>query len=394
MTDLHFAAGDLVFAEGSPSTFVLRIAAGEAEVFTTLEGKEVPLGRVKPGDYVGEMGVIQGVPRSASIRAVTALTTERFGREDFLQRISADSGMALQLLNRLSERVKVLDKAYARATLGVEEVVEPDTEPSTAMPPADARTVLRAGNELMAAALPMGEVILDPLPFTVGRMPAPGEAAAATTVDLMLDDTRPFRLSRAHFRIGRGPGGVRVMDLGSILGTLVNGQPLGRHFGADAAPLEAGGERDSRRRRRLPLPLPRDPRGGIKPGEDHVQRDEFHSLSDLSHGIQRELAPGVTTSIFPGDQAMLSVVRIEPNGKGSLHSHPEEQWGLLLEGSGVRVQGDEEIPVAKGSFWRTPGEVPHTFHAGPDGATILDIFSPPRDEYRKAGSGFGAGSEV
>lgn len=122
-----------------------------------------------------------------------------------------------------------------------------------------------------------------------------------------------------------------------------------------------------------------------------MQRDEFHSLSDLSKGIRRELAPGVTTSIFPGDQAMLSVVRIEPNGSGNVHHHPEEQWGVLLEGSGVRVQGDEEIAVAKGSFWRTPGGVPHTFHAGPEGATILDIFSPPREEYRKAGgSGFGS----
>jgi hypothetical protein len=33
--------------------------------------------------------------------------------------------------------------------------------------------------------------------------------------------------------------------------------------------------------------------------------------------------------------------------------------------------------------------VPHTMRAGPDGARVLDIFSPPRPEYKKAGSGFG-----
>ena len=33
---------------------------------------------------------------------------------------------------------------------------------------------------------------------------------------------------------------------------------------------------------------------------------------------------------------MLSLVTIEPNAQGSLHSHPEEQWGVLLEGEGVR----------------------------------------------------------
>ena len=94
-------------------------------------------------------------------------------------------------------------------------------------------------------------------------------------------------------------------------------------------------------------------------------------------------------SIYPGDQAMFSVVTIEPNGEGVLHDHPHEQWGLCLEGSGVRVQGDDDVPFAKGDFWRTPGGVPHTMRAGADGCRILDVFAPPRDEYRTAGSGFG-----
>ena len=55
----------------------------------------------------------------------------------------------------------------------------------------------------------------------------------------------------------------------------------------------------------------------------------------------------------------------------------------------MRVQGDEEITVKKGDFWRTPGNVPHTMRAGPEGARVLDIFSPPRPEYKKPGSGFG-----
>lgn len=118
------------------------------------------------------------------------------------------------------------------------------------------------------------------------------------------------------------------------------------------------------------------------------QRDEFHNLNDTAQGLFRELAPGVTTRIFPGEHAMLSVVTIAPNGEGTLHSHPEEQWGVLLEGSAVRIQGGEEIAVGKGDFWRTPGGVPHTMRAGPEGCTVLDIFAPPREAYRKAGSGF------
>jgi hypothetical protein len=46
--------------------------------------------------------------------------------------------------------------------------------------------------------------------------------------------------------------------------------------------------------------------------------------------------------------------------------------GVLLEGSAVRVQDGEEIPVKKGDFWRTPGNVPHTMRAGPEGVRVLD----------------------
>jgi quercetin dioxygenase-like cupin family protein len=120
------------------------------------------------------------------------------------------------------------------------------------------------------------------------------------------------------------------------------------------------------------------------------QTEEFHSVDDPSDGLFRELAPGLTTRIFAGEQAMLSVVTLAPNSEGVMHHHPEEQWGLLLEGTAIRYQGGEEIQVKKGDFWRTPGNVPHTMRAGPQGARVLDIFSPPRAEYKKAGSGFGS----
>lgn len=116
---------------------------------------------------------------------------------------------------------------------------------------------------------------------------------------------------------------------------------------------------------------------------------EFHNIDNASDAIVRQLADGLSANIYPGDQAMISIVTAAPGSEGKVHHHPEEQWGMCLEGSGIRVQGDAEIPFKKGDFWRTPGGVPHTMRAGPEGCRILDIFAPPRDEYRKAGSGFG-----
>lgn len=116
---------------------------------------------------------------------------------------------------------------------------------------------------------------------------------------------------------------------------------------------------------------------------------EFHSLDDLSQGIERRLADGLVTHIYPGEHAMLSIVDIQPNAAGPIHSHPQEQWGVMLSGSGVRTQGGEKILVKGGDFWRTPPKVEHGFMAGSDGARILDFFSPPRNEYENGGAGVG-----
>jgi quercetin dioxygenase-like cupin family protein len=109
-----------------------------------------------------------------------------------------------------------------------------------------------------------------------------------------------------------------------------------------------------------------------------------------ARGIERKLAEGITARIFPGQQAMLSVVRVAPTTSGTLHSHPEEQWGVLLEGKCIRIQDGEEVEAVAGDFWHTPGGAMHSVRTGEVGAVVLDIFSPPRAEYRQAGAGFGA----
>ncbi|TSA13089.1 MAG: cupin domain-containing protein [Betaproteobacteria bacterium] len=118
--------------------------------------------------------------------------------------------------------------------------------------------------------------------------------------------------------------------------------------------------------------------------------DWVFSLNGDARGIARKLAEGVNASIFPGENVMLSVVRVDANSAGSIHSHPEEQWGVLLEGRCTRIQNGEEVEASAGEFWHTPGGVSHGVRTGNQSALILDIFSPPRAEYRQTGKGFGS----
>ena len=118
----------------------------------------------------------------------------------------------------------------------------------------------------------------------------------------------------------------------------------------------------------------------------------LYNIDDKAYGIFRKLTKGITARIFPGEKAMLSVVRVEPYAEGKVHSHSEEQWGYLIKGSLTRIQGEERFEVVQGDFWRTPGGIMHSVIGGPAGAVILDVFAPPRPEYLKSGIGFGEGN--
>lgn len=136
--------------------------------------------------------------------------------------------------------------------------------------------------------------------------------------------------------------------------------------------------------------------GAAPPGHDmmdeggaSVSDDKacFHNLK--TGGILRELAPGLVARIFPGVNVMLSVVSIEPGSVSPVHAHPNEQWGVCLEGEWIRIQDGVEHHVRAGDFWQTPPDVPHGGRALGTRAVVLDIFAPPREEYRRAGAGLG-----
>ena len=109
----------------------------------------------------------------------------------------------------------------------------------------------------------------------------------------------------------------------------------------------------------------------------------LYNRDDPRQGNARQLARGVNTRVFAGTNSMLSLVRVDPHSVGAVHRHPEEQWGYLLEGECVRIQGGQEIQVKAGDFWHTPGGMPHGIRTGARAAVILDIFSPPRTAYQR-----------
>ena len=112
------------------------------------------------------------------------------------------------------------------------------------------------------------------------------------------------------------------------------------------------------------------------------QKDNFFNINDLSKGISRTLTKGLKASIFPGEQAMVSVVTIDPNSIVPNHTHPHEQAGILIEGELEMIIGDESKLLKPGDMYIVPGNIEHYATATDKGAKVIDIFAPVRDEFK------------
>ena len=100
-----------------------------------------------------------------------------------------------------------------------------------------------------------------------------------------------------------------------------------------------------------------------------------------------ELAAGVTGRPLFGQGAMLNLIEFEPGSEVPLHSHPHEQLGLVVRGmQALVVDGVAHELGPMGCYW-IPGDVPHSAYCGPDGATVLDVFQPVREDYRERAGG-------
>jgi len=106
-----FEDGEVIFKEGNPGDKLYIILKGEVEIFKELgEGKEEVLARLRPGEYFGEMSLIDDEPRSAHAIANTDVDLMVIDRSDFEKLLSEDKELAYKLLwslvRTLSQRLR------------------------------------------------------------------------------------------------------------------------------------------------------------------------------------------------------------------------------------------------------------------------------------------------
>ena len=94
------------------------------------------------------------------------------------------------------------------------------------------------------------------------------------------------------------------------------------------------------------------------------------------------LADGVVGRPLFGAGSMLNMIEFEPGSVGPLHSHPHEQLGLVLRGMQALVVDGVAHELGPMEGYVLPGGVEHSAYCGPEGALVLDVFQPVREDYR------------
>ncbi|HUQ23676.1 MAG TPA: cupin domain-containing protein [Gaiellaceae bacterium] len=107
------------------------------------------------------------------------------------------------------------------------------------------------------------------------------------------------------------------------------------------------------------------------------------AFDDLRSVVPRRVWNGVTARAVHGERLTLALVELDPDAVVDEHSHDHEQLGMVIRGS-IRFRvGDEERELGAGETWSIPSNTPHRAVAGPDGASVLDLFAPPRSEWEQ-----------
>ena len=110
----HYLAGEIVFDEGEEGQALYVVVSGE--VLICHSGQfEQPLARLGPGNFFGELALLDDAPRTAQARAATECELAVLSRSDFERLMDSHariaSRIALQLARNLGQRLRAMVQA-------------------------------------------------------------------------------------------------------------------------------------------------------------------------------------------------------------------------------------------------------------------------------------------
>jgi CRP-like cAMP-binding protein len=100
-----YQEGATIFEEGSEGVGMFIVVAGKAEA----SRDSTPLATYGPGDFFGEMALIDHNRRSATLKALETTTCLMIARWDFIPELQNSPDIALHMLQEMSHRLREAD---------------------------------------------------------------------------------------------------------------------------------------------------------------------------------------------------------------------------------------------------------------------------------------------
>ncbi len=106
-----YAPGEVIIEEGGSAVGCFIVASGEVEVVKGLDSPDQPevLATLGPGDFFGEMAIIDDSPRSATVRAIKDTECIAITRWDFMAEVRTRPDIAIQMLPVLVKRIRAAE---------------------------------------------------------------------------------------------------------------------------------------------------------------------------------------------------------------------------------------------------------------------------------------------
>ncbi|OAN53147.1 signal transduction protein [Paramagnetospirillum marisnigri] len=106
MLSKEVACGDRIFSEGDAADCAYLIEQGQVEIAVERDGHPQVLALLGPGEVFGEMGVIDGLPRSAGARAVSQARLIQVSAEQIQQVVARSDPFFAELMRKLVGRLR------------------------------------------------------------------------------------------------------------------------------------------------------------------------------------------------------------------------------------------------------------------------------------------------
>lgn len=228
---VEFAAGGTIVEEGKSGAEMFIIEDGEVEILRTYAGTEKVLSTLGPGDFFGEMSVLENRPRSATARARSACRLLPIDASTLDALLREHPEIAVRMLRKLSGRVRRYEEEEERAVKAARSALGelsrtdvPREAVEVAGVVAAAATAPGTATARLEHASGKSFALADGAEVVVGRFDPVTETSPE--VDLgTVDDQRST--SRRHARIaGRGGRFYLREEVGTANGTWVGAERL------------------------------------------------------------------------------------------------------------------------------------------------------------------------